>query len=88
MWHREAKVIYDTEHVFNSRALLKFAQDTFGFPVGELLYRDDSGCFTNEVLKTHRGMKAGDWNRRYWHSLGRKFDGEGNVINMDVAKLN
>ena len=79
-WHREAKVIYDPDHVFNSRALLKFAQDTFRFPVGDLLYSDKSGCFTNEVLKTHRGMKAGDWNRRYWHSLGRKFDEDGNVI--------
>ena len=84
-WHREAKAIYDTDHVSNSRALLKFAHETFGFPIGDLHYQDKSGCFVNEVLKTHRGMKPYDWNRRYWNTQGRKFDDDGNLIVQGVS---
>jgi len=84
-WHSAVKVFYHADSALNSRALIKFAAETYEFPIGELLYRDDSGCFVNEVLKTHRGMRPSDWNRRFWNTRKGKFDVAGNLIVQTAA---
>jgi hypothetical protein len=82
-WHRKAEIFYHADKTVGSMELMEFAHKTFGFPIGERYEKDKTNFYVNEMVRTHRGMRAVDWNRRIWYTRGARFDENGDIVQRE-----